>query len=243
TVYSIGKDNTIFHSIIFPSMLIGGAEEDSAYNLPDHEFIHQYLLSDDVQFSKSRGTGLSSEEALDLLPADYWRFYLASVIPENHDTRFSWADFESRINGELNDNVGNYVNRVLTLCEKWFDGAVPAPDDPEQFTDVRAELEDLLQDYDAAFEQEKSPKKAVEHALEVARLGDRFLQQQEPWNDDSAREAVLYRCLEIVEAVAVTFHPFTPSASADIWRMLGNDGAIASGEDRIAALLDGNTGI
>ncbi|MDY6768960.1 MAG: methionine--tRNA ligase, partial [Candidatus Nanohaloarchaea archaeon] len=140
TIYSIGKDNTVFHSIIFPSMLVGGAEEGGTYNLPDYEFIHQYLLSDDVQFSKSRGTGLSSEDALELLPADYWRFYLSAVIPENHDTSFSWEDFESKINGELNDNVGNFVNRVLSLCEQWFDSEVPHPDDLEAYTDIREEL-------------------------------------------------------------------------------------------------------
>ncbi|MFB6265793.1 MAG: methionine--tRNA ligase, partial [Candidatus Nanohaloarchaea archaeon] len=175
TVYSIGKDNTIFHSIIFPSMLIGGSGEEP-YNLPDYEFIQQYLLSDDVQFSKSRGTGLSSEKALELLPSDYWRFYLSSVIPENHDTSFSWEDLEAKINGELNDNVGNFVNRVLTLCEKWFGSEVPEPEELEDYSDVRERLEELVLEYDEAFEQEKSPKKAVEKALEIARLGDEFLQ-------------------------------------------------------------------
>ncbi|MFB6166874.1 MAG: methionine--tRNA ligase, partial [Candidatus Nanohaloarchaea archaeon] len=240
TVYSIGKDNTIFHSIIFPSMLMGGAPEDEPYNLPDHEFIHQYLLSEDVQFSKSRGTGLSSGKALELLPADYWRFYLSSVIPENHDTKFSWEDFESRVNGELNDNVGNFVNRVLTLAEKWYDGEVPEPDDLDRFGDVRDELEQLLVEYDHAFEEGKSPKRAVEKALEIARLGDRFLQEEEPWRDEEYREEVLYRSLEIVEAVAATFYPFTPSSSGKIWEMLGRE-EVVDGSDRLETLVSGES--
>ncbi|MCJ7478955.1 MAG: methionine--tRNA ligase [Candidatus Nanohaloarchaeota archaeon QJJ-7] len=239
TIYSIGKDNTIFHSIIFPSMLIGGSGEEE-YNLPDYEFIHQYLLSDEVQFSKSRGNGLSSAEALELLPADYWRFYLSSVIPENHDTSFSWKDFESKINGELNDNVGNFVNRVLTLTEKWFGNEVPEPETLEDFMDVKERLEQLVLEYDEAFEQEKSPKKALQKALEIARLGDEFLQNEEPWNDEGNREEVLYRSLEIVEAIAITFYPFTPSASENIWEMLGRE-ELVDGRDRLKRFIDRET--
>lgn len=140
TVYSIGKDNTIFHAIIWPSMLLGGSTDGQEYNLPDYEFIHEYLLSDDVQFSKSRGTGLSTDKALELLPPDYWRFYLARNIPETHDTRFSWSDFGQKVNRELNDTVGNFVNRVLSLAEQWFDGEVPEPDDVDRYEDTLVRL-------------------------------------------------------------------------------------------------------
>ncbi|MDY6773580.1 MAG: class I tRNA ligase family protein, partial [Candidatus Nanohaloarchaea archaeon] len=240
TVYSIGKDNTIFHSIIFPSMLIGGSGEEP-YNLPDYEFIQQYLMWEGQGFSKSRNIGLWGDEALELLPADYWRFYLASAMPENHDTNFSWKDFESKINGELNDNVGNYVNRVLTLCEKWFGNEVPEPENLENFMEVQDRLEQLVAEYDEAFEQERSPKKALQKALEIARLGDEFLQKEEPWNEEGSREEVLYRSLEIVEAIAVTFYPFTPSASEEIWEMLGLEDELVDGSDRLEKLASGET--
>lgn len=238
TVYSIGKDNTIFHSIIFPSMLMGGAGEDEAYNLPDHIFIHEYLLSDDVQFSKSRGTGLSSEEALDLLPADYWRFYLARNIPENHDTSFSWDDLEQKVNSELNDTVGNFANRVLTLSDKWFDGEVPEPSDPGQYTDTLERLAELVIEYDVSFEEEKSPKKALEAALKIARLGDEFISREEPWHDEDVQDDVIYVCLQIVQAAAITLYPFTPAASKRLWQMLGHDGELVDGTDRLQMLVD-----
>ncbi len=239
TVYSIGKDNTIFHSIIFPSMLMGGAGQGEKYNLPDHIFIHEYLLSDDVQFSKSRGTGLSSQDALDLLPADYWRFYLARNVPENHDTTFSWEDFERKINSELNDTVGNFVNRVLSLTEKWFNGRVPEPDNAERYNDTLIHLQELITEYDEAFEQEKSPKKAVEKALEIGRLGDEFISQEEPWHNEDAQDDVIYVCMQIVQAIAVTLYPFTPNASKQLWEMLGQTDDIVHGGDRLQELADG----
>lgn len=240
TVYSIGKDNTIFHTIIFPAMLVGGAGANEVYNLPDHIFIHEYLLSDDVQFSKSRGTGLTSENALDLLPADYWRFYLARNVPENHDTKFSWNDLEKKVNTELNDTVGNFVNRVLTLAEQWFDNAVPEPQNIEQYGDTLDRLHTLIQEYDAAFEEQQSQKKALEKALEIARLGDEFISQEEPWHNEDGREDVIYVCLQIAGTLAVTFYPFIPETVERLWQMLGRDDQLVHGNDRLQELVSGD---
>jgi methionyl-tRNA synthetase len=129
---------------------------------------------------------------------------------------------------------------VLTRYEKWFDNEVPEADDLEQFAEVRAELEQLLVEYDAAFEREKSQKDALQKALEIARLGDQFLQEEEPWNEEENREEVLRRCLEIAEAIAVTFYPFIPGASERVWNMLGLE-EIVSGGDRLEALASGET--
>ncbi len=239
TVYSIGKDNTIFHSIIFPSMLMGGAPEGEAYNLPDHEFIQQYLMWEGQGFSKSRNIGLWADQATDLLEPDYWRFYLASALPENHDTNFAWEDFEAKVNGELNDTVGNFVNRVLTLTDKWFDGQVP-DGDLERYRDVLDELADRVERFDAAFEQEHSPKQAVQQAVAVARLGDEFLSREEPWMHEEKQADVIATALRIVEAVAVVMYPFTPAASRDLQRMLVPDAtSVVDGRDRLETLLDG----
>lgn len=239
TIYSIGKDNTIFHAISFPATLMGSSDGDEVYNLPDHEFIHEYLLADDVQFSKSRGTGLSSEKALDLLPPDYWRFYLSSAIPEGHDTTFSWDDFASTINGELNDNIGNFVNRVLSLAEDWFDNTVPDPDDPTRYEETLDELADLIAEYDRQFEEAKSPRKAFKTAQEIARLGDQFIAREEPWHHEERQADVLYVCLQIVQAIALVFYPFIPGSMERLWTMLRPDEeTLVTDRDQLAELVN-----
>ncbi len=218
TIYSIGKDNTIFHTVIWPAILLG--QEDN-YNLPDYEFIHQYLLSKDVQFSKSRGTGLTSEKALELLPPDYWRFYLASVLPINHDSKFSWKDLESKINGELNDTVGNYVNRVLSLADKWFNNEVPEPENLSPYArKFMRKNRHLVEEFRTDIEHEKNLKKGLERAVRIARHGDEFLSDQEPWHHEERREDVIYACIESLRALAVCIYPYTPEASRKLWKMI-----------------------
>ncbi len=240
TIYSIGKDNTIFHTIIWPSMLLGQHDD---YTLPDYEFIHQYLLSEDVQFSKSRGTGLSSEKALDLLPADYWRFYLASVLPVGHDSTFSWTDFEAKINGDLNDTVGNYVNRVLSLAEKWFDGRVPERT-PESVNEAANEflfgdggINSLVERFERYVEEEKALRKGLSAAVEIARRGDEFLSEQEPWNNEEIRPDVIYACLQSLQSLAVCLYPYIPDAAEKTWRMLGHE-SIVNGQNRLHQAIE-----
>ncbi|MDY6788987.1 MAG: methionine--tRNA ligase, partial [Candidatus Nanohaloarchaea archaeon] len=218
TIYSIGKDNTIFHTVIWPAILLG---QEEGYNLPDYEFIQQYLLSKDVQFSKSRGTGLTSEKALELLPADYWRFYLASVMPVNHDSKFSWKDLESKINGELNDTVGNYVNRVLSLAEKWFDGKVPEAGDLDPHSIKFLErVKHLLEEVETEVEHERNIKRGLKYAVKIARHGDEFLAEQEPWKNEGRQEDVIYACIDSLRTLAASLYPYTPEAAEKIWSML-----------------------
>ena len=240
TVYSIGKDNTIFHTVIWPAILVGQQDD---YNLPDYEFIQQYLLSDDVQFSKSRGTGLSSSEALDLLPADYWRFYLAAVMPNNHDTTFSWDDFETRINADLNDTIGNYVNRVLSLADQWFDGTVPEPSFGDEsvyheFLHGEDGVLTILEAYTEVIDDEKNLKQGLERAVEIARRGDEFLSQEEPWNHEEKQADVIYCCLQSLQALALAIYPYTPEASRRLWTMLHGSDTIIDGSDRISELRE-----
>lgn len=217
--YSIGKDNTIFHTVIWPSMLMGASTDEEYYNLPEYEFIQEFLLAEDTKFSKSRGKGLSTEDALEMHPSDYWRFYLSLKLPQGHDTTFSWNDFESKINNVLNDTVGNFVNRTLALTEKWFDSQVPVADLEERDEDVIREAEQIVDDYQEAFENHDL-KQALEEALELARLGDRYLSEEEPWNNEDRREEVLQVAVQIVRGLGVTMYPFTPKASEKIAEML-----------------------
>ncbi|MFB6208583.1 MAG: methionine--tRNA ligase [Candidatus Nanohaloarchaea archaeon] len=221
--YSIGKDNAIFHTVIWPTMLLGSRNEDIEYGLPEYEFIQQYLMWQEGAFSKSRDRGIFIDEAVDYYPADYWRFYLARMLPTDHDTNFSWQDFEDEINNVLNDTVGNFVNRTLSLAEKWFDNTVPEADLKQEEREIMAEIKQLLEDYEKSFDPADSRpevKDALDSALEIARTGDRYLSEEEPWNNEERREETIYICLKIIDALAATLHPFIPESSEKIAEML-----------------------
>ena len=217
--YSIGKDNTIFHTVIFPAMLMGASTEDEKYNLPHYEFIQDFLMAEDTQFSKSRGKGLSTTDALEMYPADYWRFYLASNLPQEHDTKFSWGDFEARINNVLNDTVGNFVNRTLSLSENWFDNKVPVADHTARDEEVVREAEEIVEKYQEAFENHNLTE-ALEEAVNLARLGDQYLSDEEPWNNEGRRKETINVAIQIIRGLGVTLYPFTPETSKKIGKML-----------------------
>jgi methionyl-tRNA synthetase len=238
TYYSIGKDNTIFHTVIWPSMLKGASNEDIEYEMPHYEFIQQYLLAEDTQFSKSRGTGLSTSDALDMYPADYWRFYLARKIPEDHDTKFSWEDFEAEINNVLNDTVGNFVNRTLSLAEQWFDNEVPVGNFTQADEEALEEAGEAVDEYVEAFE-DHCLKEGLEHAIELARIGDRYLSEEEPWNNEERREETIHVSIQIIRALGATLYPFTPETTRKIEDMLDTDIHTSEGTDELVDPLLG----
>jgi len=217
--YSIGKDNAIFHTIIWPSMLMGSSKEGKEYNLPHYEFIQQFLLAEDTKFSKSRGKGLSTEDALEMYPVDYWRFYLSMELPQSHDSKFAWQDFEDKINNVLNDTVGNFVNRTLSLAEKWFDNQVPVAELSYEDRETIEEAEKIVAEYEQAFENHNL-RKGIEKSVDLARLGDQYLSEEEPWNNTGRREPVIKTCLKIIRALSVTLYPYTPDSSERIAEML-----------------------
>lgn len=232
--YSIGKDNTIFHSVIWPSILMGSSTEEEEYNLPHYEFIQQYLMAEDAQFSKSKGTGLGTADALELCPPDYWRFYLARNIPSSHDTKFSFEDFEKEINNVLNDTVGNFVNRTLSLTEKWFDNQVPVEDLREEDNKILNQAEILVEEYIEAFENHDL-KKGLEKSIELARLGDQYLSNEEPWKNEEVQEPVINVCIRLIRGLSATLYPYTPDTSQRISEMLNVD---LHTEEGIDELLD-----
>ncbi len=241
TIYSIGKDNTIFHTIIWPSILLGQEEN---YNLPDYEFIQQFLLSGEVQFSKSRGTGLDAWTALDMLPADYWRYYISSILPVGQDSKFSWEDFEARVNNELNDTVGNYVNRVISLAEKWFENRVPnievsdLEEDSREFLFGDEGISEKVNDFYDTVEKDKDLRKGLEEAVSIARKGDEFLSRKEPWKNEDVQEDVIYACLQSLKPLAAALYPYIPESSRKIWDMLAIEEEISGGVDLLGEFVE-----
>ena len=238
TMYSIGKDNTIFHTVIWPTMLLGASNEDIKYSLPNYEFIQQYLMWEDGAFSKSRDRGIFIDEAVKHYPADYWRFYIAKMLPTNHDTNFSWKDFESEVNNVLNDTIGNFVNRTLSLAEKWYNSEVPVGNLETKDEEIVMEAEEAVEEYRNAFEN-KNIQQALDESIELARIGDRYLSEQEPWNNEEIRDETIHVSLQIIRALAATVYPFMPEASEKIGSMLGIDIHTSEGVDELMDPLVG----
>jgi methionyl-tRNA synthetase len=237
--YSMAKDNAIFHTVIWPTMLLASRNEDIEYGLPEYEFIQQYLMWEEGAFSKSRNRGIFIDEATDYYRSDYWRFYLTKMLPTDHDTNFSWDDFEAEINNVLNDTVGNFVYRTLSLAEKWFDNEVPQMEPLPKDEEVEEKVLNVVDEYIEAFEN-KELQEALDRAIEIARMGDQYLSEEEPWNNEARREETIHLTLHLIRALGVMLYPFTPEASKKIASMLNTEIHTEVGDDELVDPMLGN---
>jgi len=223
-VYFIGKDNIPFHSIILPALLRATGEE---YPLPYNISATEYLMYEGQKFSKRRRIGVWIDEALELVPnPDYWRFALIRMRPEERDTNFTWREFYRIVNSELNDDIGNFAHRVLTFIERRFGGSVKGKVDEE----VKEKIRELHEKFVEAMDKIRL-KEASGYVLEMARLGNKYLNEKEPWRllkEGKEREArdVLYTTLFILREVALHLAPFAPLAAEKLWRMIGEEGSV-----------------
>ena len=223
TIYFIGKDNIPFHAVILPAMLIASGER---YPLPSIISSTEYLLYEGEKFSKSRRIGLWADEALYIIDdPDYWRFALIRVRPEERDTNFSWKEFAKIINTELNDDIGNFVFRVLSFVERYYGSEIP---EPGNLDSIDAEVIDgVWNNYKGYIDKmmKTKMKQASEHILEIARAGNLYLNRRAPW-DEIRRDPVragttIYIASNIAAILAITLYPITPNASRRMWKMLG----------------------
>ena len=213
----MGKDNVPFHTLSFPVTIFGSGEP---WKLVDYIKSFNYLNYDGGQFSTSRGRGVFMDQALEILPADYWRWWLLSHAPESSDSEFTWENFQSSVNKDLADVLGNFVSRVTKFCRSKFSEAVPEGGDygPEEL----ALIEDIsakVQAYQAHMDAMEVRKSAQElRAIWVA--GNEYLQTVAPWStfkEDPAKAAVQIRlALNLIPLYAVLSAPFIPDASASL---------------------------
>ncbi|MEI7932876.1 MAG: methionine--tRNA ligase, partial [Alphaproteobacteria bacterium] len=218
----MGKDNVAFHTVSFPGTIIGSGEP---WKMVDVLKAFNWLNWYGGKFSTSNKRGVFMDTALELLPADYWRWYLIANIPESSDTAFTWEQFQSAVNRDLADVLGNFVNRILKFNEAKFGGVVPAGGEPgpiEQklFADMSAGLAELT----ALMEGIELRKSAAAlRALWV--LGNEYLQEAAPWTafkTDEARAAVIVRtALNLVALYGRLAAPFIPTAAATIRAAVG----------------------
>ncbi len=227
TLYFIGKDNIPFHAIILPAMFLASHDP---YTLPWRISATEYLMYEGQQFSKSRRIGVWIDEALEIAPADYWRWVLARMRPETRDQNFTWKEFYRIVNAELNDDIGNYANRVLSMIARRLDSTIPEPENLEARD--REVLEEARRLAWKAVEELDSIhiRKATETILEIARLGNKYLNDRQPWSllktSPGESKGVLWVAAAILKMIAHLLAPFTPEAAERLWRMLGQEGSV-----------------
>ena len=222
-VHFIGKDNIVFHCIIFPAMLMA----EGSYQLPDNVPANEFLNLEGDKISTSRNWAVWLNEYLEDLPGkqDVLRYVLTANAPETRDNDFTWKDFQARNNNELVAILGNFVNRTLVLTHKYFDGIVPACGELtdydraslNEFADVKATLEKYLDTFRF--------RDAQKEAMNLARIGNKYLADTEPWKlakTDMARVAtILNLSLQITANLAIAFEPFLPFMSKKLRAILG----------------------
>ena len=221
-VHFIGKDNIVFHCIVFPTMLKAHGD----YVLPDNVPSNEFLNLEDDKISTSRNWAVWLNEYLVDFPGkqDVLRYVLTANAPETKDNNFTWKDFQARNNNELVAVYGNFVNRALVLTKKYFDGKVPACGELTdydkaiiaEFVDVKGKVEHLLDQYKF--------RDAQKEAMELARIGNRYLAETEPWKlakTDLGRVAtILNLSLQLVANLSIVFEPFLPFSSKKLREML-----------------------
>ena len=221
-IHFIGKDNIVFHCIVFPAML----RAEGSYILPDNVPANEFLNLEDKKISTSRNWAVWLHDYLKELPGkqDVLRYVLTANAPETKDNNFTWRDFQARNNNELVAVYGNFVNRALVLTQKYYDGEVPAAgeltdydrDTIREFTDVKAQVERLLENFRF--------RDAQKEAMNLARIGNKYLADSEPWKliktDAERVKTILNLSVQLVANLAIAFEPFLPFSSQRLRSML-----------------------
>ena len=221
-VHFIGKDNIVFHCIIFPSML----KAEGSYILPENVPANEFLNLEGDKISTSRNWAVWLHEYLEEFDGkeDVLRYVLCANAPETKDNDFTWKDFQARNNNELVAILGNFINRAVVLANKYFDGKVPLPGDftsydretLNEIPKIKAKVEYSLDNYRF--------REALQNAMNLARLGNKYLADTEPWNtiktDEERVKTILYISLQISANLSIILAPFLPFSSRKLSEML-----------------------
>jgi methionyl-tRNA synthetase len=217
----IGKDNIPFHTLIFPALLLASHE---GYNLPWNVSTNEWLNFEEQKASKSRRIGIWIDEALELFPADYWRYTIIASRPETKDTNFTWKIFLEKVNSDLNDTLGNFIHRALTFIDRYYEGKVPKPNDLNELDEkalglIQAAYEKTGKDLEGCQLQA-----AAHEVIELSREGNRYLNEKKPWKtvkkNPQLTANTLYVAAQIVKALSVFLGPFVPFACKELRKQL-----------------------
>ncbi len=228
----LGKDNIVFHTIMFPAMELGyNKQGDFKLRLPTQVPANEFMNLEGRKLSKSRGWTIEPHEILQRYDSDLIRYTIACNLPETKDSDFSWKDFQAHTNGELADILGNYANRVLTFAHRYFDGKVPELNEEfkkENLPSGYVSSEITAKLVASAYESFKL-REAVKHTMDLVRDWNRFINDEEPWKsfkkNPEKTAFSIYHSLETLRAIAFYFSPVIPSTSKKIEAMLNYSSA------------------
>lgn len=219
-VHFIGKDNIVFHCLIFPAMLMAHGE----YVLPDNVPANEFLNLEGNKLSTSRNYAVWLDDYLKKFEPDSLRYALASILPEGRDSDFSWKDFQARHNNELADIIGNFINRTVTFCHKYFDGKIPecgaldALDQElvEKLKNAPGQLGKWIDQYQF--------KNYVKDLMDLARFANKYFNDKAPWktrrSDPISCATSINLCLQTVRSLSILFEPLLPFTARKIWQLL-----------------------
>jgi methionyl-tRNA synthetase len=221
-VHFIGKDNIVFHAVIFPILL----KDHGDLILPDNVPASEFLNLEGDKFSTSRNWAVWLHEYLAAYPGkeDELKYVLTSIAPETKDSEFTWKEYQTRINSELADILGNFVNRALVLTQKYYDGKVPAKGELTDYDkEVLAEMQEIPKRISKLIYAYKL-REAQAEAMNMARLGNKYLADQEPWKviktDPKRVETIMNIALQITANLSVVLQPFLPSTAQKLSHFL-----------------------
>lgn len=215
----IGKDNIPFHTVIFPSTLIGsGKDWTKLYHMSSSE----YLNYESGKFSKSKGIGVFGSDAKESgIPSDAWRFYIFYNRPEKSDTQFTWKDFQEKLNSELIGNLGNLVNRTLTFVQRYYDGVIPQGKKDDSLWDKVAEAEKKVTDLLEWAEL----KDAFHGIFAISSIANKAFQDGEPWKTRTTEPEkaadLLWNLCYIIKDLMIMIHPYMPKYSEKVLSFFG----------------------
>jgi len=221
----IGKDNVVFHCIVFPAMLMAWNDgEKEKYCLPQNVPANEFLNFEGKKFSKSRNWGIDAIDFLEIFPADPLRYTLAANLPENRDTDFQWKEFQAKNNSELAAIFGNFINRTFTFAHKHFSGEVPPKGVlNEMDKEMIKTISEYPQKISGYFERYKI-KEGTNEIMNLARAGNKYFNDSEPWltvkTDKEKCSTTINICLQTIYTLAELFEPVLPFSSKKIFKML-----------------------
>ena len=220
-IHFIGKDNIVFHCIMFPATLM----QHGNYVLPENVPANEFLNLEGQKLSTSKGWAVWLSEYLESFEADLLRFVLGSILPETKDSDFSWKDFQNRVNSELADILGNFVFRTTSFTNRFYDGSVPELSNP---SDLDHETLEEINKQKGKIEQAYNTfkfREAITETMTLARVGNRYFTETEPWKtrkeNPEACGNTLYVCVQICAALSVLFEPILPRKMSVLRKQLG----------------------
>lgn len=240
-IHFIGKDNIVFHCIMFPATLMAHGDYVLPKNVPANEFLNL----EGKKLSTSRGWAVWLDEYLEDFEPDLLRYVLGTILPETKDSDFSWEDFQNKVNSELADVLGNFVYRTTSFTENYFDGIVPELTDPtEKDRETLSKIAIQKEKISKAYEEFKL-REAIAETMNLARIGNKYFTDMEPWHsrkeDRQTCGNTLHVCLQVTAALSVLFDPVLPNKMAQLRKELNISGKPNWGEISESILSSGST--